>query len=322
MDGNRWRMKGNGWKQMENEGEWTETDGEWRRISVMEFYITPNLNPKTQLSIHSPTFLFHSVLFFFWLCNFFQFWLFFFHVLTPLFPGLSDLPFPYLPGWGLKGSALRGRYHHESSTYSNKFRIFSAFFPTFFRTFPTLLYISDDLTHPHSPVFSDLHFLLFRPPVPLLSFPSFRHISVSVLFLSLMKFLNSSLFRHFRHFNWIWTPLFSKFTFSNIFCFHHFWLFLSLFGILDFIVFLFIWLHYFFDFVFLLTCHVPYFLEPSPLFSWQSRLFPTISMYSMTISIRSVSLRCLLICSVIRPFRVFYFRLSLCFDSFPFSFPY
>ena len=29
----------------------------------------------------------------------------------------------------------------------------SAFFPTFFRTFPTLLHISDDLTHLHSPVF-------------------------------------------------------------------------------------------------------------------------------------------------------------------------
>ena len=40
---------------------------------------------------------------------------------------------------------------------------------------------------------------------------------------------------------------------SDIFCFHHFWLFLSFFGILDFIVFLFIWLHYFFNFVFLLT---------------------------------------------------------------------
>ena len=46
-------------------------------------------------------------------------------------------------------------------------------------------------------------------------------------------------------------------------------------------------------------------LHRSPAFPWHSRLFPTISMYSMTISIRSVSLCCLSDCSVIPPFRVF-----------------
>ena len=46
-------------------------------------------------------------------------------------------------------------------------------------------------------------------------------------------------------------------------------------------------------------------LHRSLAFPWHSRLFPTISVCSMTISICSVSLRYLLICSVIRPFRVF-----------------
>ena len=46
-------------------------------------------------------------------------------------------------------------------------------------------------------------------------------------------------------------------------------------------------------------------LHCSPAFPWHSRLFLIISMCSITISICSVSLRCLLICSVIRPFRVF-----------------
>ena len=45
-------------------------------------------------------------------------------------------------------------------------------------------------------------------------------------------------------------------------------------------------------------------LHRSPAFPWHSRLFPTISVCSMTISIRSVSLH-FSDCSVIRPFRVF-----------------
>ena len=46
-------------------------------------------------------------------------------------------------------------------------------------------------------------------------------------------------------------------------------------------------------------------LHRSPAFPWHSRLFPTISVFSMTISVRSISLRCLSDCSVIHPFRVF-----------------
>ena len=44
-------------------------------------------------------------------------------------------------------------------------------------------------------------------------------------------------------------------------------------------------------------------LHHSPTFPWHSRLFPIISVCSMTFPIRSISLRCLL--SVICPFRVF-----------------
>ena len=46
-------------------------------------------------------------------------------------------------------------------------------------------------------------------------------------------------------------------------------------------------------------------LHHSLAFPWNSRLFLITSVCSMTISIRSVSLRYLLICSIIRPFRVF-----------------
>ena len=56
----------------------------------------------------------------------------------------------------------------------------------------------------------------------------------------------------------------------------------------------------------------------SPAFLWHSRLFPTISVCSMTIPIRSVSLRCLWFV----PCFSAYFRLPLCFDLFSFSFSY
>ena len=46
-------------------------------------------------------------------------------------------------------------------------------------------------------------------------------------------------------------------------------------------------------------------LHRSLAFLWHSRLFLTISVCPMTISIRSVSLHCLSDCSVIRPFHVF-----------------
>ena len=65
-------------------------------------------------------------------------------------------------------------------------------------------------------------------------------------------------------------------------------------------------------------------LHRSLTFPWHSRLFPTISVCSMTISIRFPSLSVvfpIVPSSVLSVFSV-YFRLSLCFDSFPFSFLY
>ena len=60
----------------------------------------------------------------------------------------------------------------------------------------------------------------------------------------------------------------------------------------------------------LASCHVPYFLGPSPSFSGLPVTFPPVPNRFPCVLWHfpsvSVSLRCLLICSIIRPFRVFH----------------